>query len=102
MLHLGKFEWLHLLSDYSFNYGDTIFFLVYAILTYYDGNVPYDYYINLDEDIHNRHPSSSVIFEVQTHGERPLNICIDMYNYRIRVDEGMKQKNPNCEQGCCD
>ncbi|MCL2717793.1 MAG: hypothetical protein FWE14_03315 [Lachnospiraceae bacterium] len=103
MLHLGDHEWIHLLSEFSpFNYGDTVLFVVYAILTYYDGNVPYDYYVHLKEDTHNRHPESATIFEVQTHGERPLNICIDMYNYRIRVDEGMKQKNPNCIQGCCD
>ena len=97
-----NYEWLHLLSDYSFNYGDTVFFVAYGILTYYDGDVPYDYYVNLDEDIHNSHPISSVIFEVQTHGERPLNICLDLYNIKIRVEEGIKQKNPNCEQGCCD
>ena len=88
---LDMYEWLHLLSEFSpFGYGDTIFFLVYAILTYYDGNVLYDYYINLEEDIHNSHPGSSSIFEVQTHGERPLNICLDLYNIKIRVEEGIK------------
>jgi hypothetical protein len=68
-------------------------FLVYAILTYYDGDVPCDYYVSFREDVHNRHPGSSMIFEVQTHGERPLNICLDMYNYKIRVEEGIVKED---------
>jgi hypothetical protein len=68
-------------------------FLVYAILAYYDGDVPCDYYFNFREDVHNRHPYSSVIYEVQMHGDRPLNICLDTYNYKIRVEEGIVKED---------
>ncbi|MCL2051340.1 MAG: hypothetical protein FWG91_06410 [Lachnospiraceae bacterium] len=87
-----KYDWFNYTSELTpYSYGEAVQFVVYAILTYFDGNVPYEYYVNLDEDIHNRHPDSATILEVQTYGERPLNICIDMYNYRIRVEEGIKK-----------
>ena len=84
-------------------YHETAQFVCYAIFTYYDGKVPCGYYTNFNEsiDIHNGHSQSSMIFEVQTHGDKPLNICLDMYNYKIRVDEGVAKKNPNCKYGCC-
>jgi hypothetical protein len=66
--------------------------LVYAILTYYDGDVPCDYYVNKEEDMHNIHPKTTTIFEVQMHGDRPLNICLDTYNYKIYVEEGIVGK----------
>jgi len=102
MLHLGNHEWFHVTTIYPEAYEKISQWACYAILTYYDDDVPFNYHTNLDEDIHNVHPNVSTIFEVQTHGERPLNICLDTYNYKIRVEEGIKQKNPNCEQGCCD
>ena len=102
MLDIDLYEWFHLtVFNLTASYKISQW-VCYAILTYFNGNVPYNYYVNLDEDIHNSQLESSMIFEVQTHGERPLNICLDMYNYKIRVEEGVKQKNPKCKQGCCD
>lgn len=77
-------------------------FISYAILTYYDGKIPCNYFVALDDDFHNMHFDSTMIFEVQTHGEKPLNICLDTYNFKIRVEEGIKKKNLNCNYGCCD
>jgi hypothetical protein len=66
--------------------------LIYAILTYYEGDVPCDYYVNKEEDMHNIHPKTTTIFEVQMHGDKPLNICLDLYNYKIYVEEGIVEK----------
>jgi hypothetical protein len=65
-------------------------FVAYAILTYYDGDVPCDYSFKLEEDCRNM--TNSKIFEIQTHGERPLNICLDMYNWKICVEEGIVER----------
>lgn len=91
-IDIDDFEWFHPTSEYGiFSYGYTVQFVCYAILTYYDGEVPCDYYVDLENDRHNRHSDSAQIFEIQTHGEKPLNIGIDMYNYKIRVEEGIKK-----------
>jgi len=86
-------------------YLNDLIWISYALKTYYDGNVPYDYYISL-EDIFNQiyiADSTSIYFafEAQTHGERPLHIRIDRFNYKIRVEEGVKRKNLECEKVCC-
>ena len=102
-IDIDLFDWYKYEFKPAGAYKPILQFICYAILTYFDGNVPYDFYVNLydEEDIHNNHPESTMIFEVQTHGKRPLNICLDMYNYKIYVEEGVKQKNPKCKQGCC-
>jgi len=99
------YEWFKYSEE---NNSNDLMWISYAILTYYDGNVPYDYYI-IPDDIYNKFydkafPNNSMyrIFDVQTHGERPLHINIDTFNYKIRVEEGIQRKNPNCGQGCCD
>ncbi|MDR0220366.1 MAG: hypothetical protein LBI54_03050 [Lachnospiraceae bacterium] len=87
------YAWFHPTAGAPLGATANIFnFLAYAILTYYDGDVPCDYYFYLEEDCHNMHPNSTKIFEVQTHGDRPLNICLDMYNYKIRVEEGIVER----------
>jgi hypothetical protein len=92
-IDINDYEWYHPTSEYGvFSYGYTVHFVCYAILTYYDGEVPCDYYVDLENDKHNRHYDSAKIFEMQTYGEKPLNICIDMYNYKIRVEEGIKKE----------
>lgn len=100
-------EWFHPINNHG-SWHEIHQFICYAILTYYDSNVPHDYYVTLTDydtltdDIHNQHLSSTLIFEVQTHGKKPINICLDMYNFKINVEEGIKQKNHDCKQGCCD
>lgn len=83
-------------------------YIIYAILTYYDGDVPCNYYTDLFyhedgyKDIHSPQNGTTMQFEVQTHGDKPLNICLDMSNIQIRVEEGIKQRNPDCKLGCCE
>ena len=106
--NIDGYEWFDYAPKPTSAFHKAAQFVCYAILTYYDGKVPCDYYVNLEEDkynengdIHNGHPQSSMIFEVQTHGDKPLNICLDMYNYKIRVDEGVSKESPDCKFGCC-
>ena len=102
---VNGYEWFHY-EPKSHAYQNGAQFVCYAIFTYYDGKVPCDYYVNFNDDdenidIHNSHPQSSMICEVQTHGDKPLNICLDLYNYKIRVDEGVAKKNALCKRDCC-
>ena len=102
---LEDYEWFKCLpKDGGWNFNDYLW-ICYAILTYYDGNVPCDYYVTPD-DVYNRVylPDSTDIYHIcdaQLHGERSLHIRMDKFNYKIRVEEGVKRKNPNCTYGCC-
>ena len=105
-IDIDGYEWFDYDPKPTNAFHRTAQFVCYAIFTYYDGKVPCNYYANFDYgekmvDIHNGHKQSSMIYEVQTHGEKPLNICLDTYNYKIRVEEGIKKKNPDCKLGCC-
>jgi hypothetical protein len=87
------YAWFHPTSGDPLGTTAEIYdFVAYAILTYYDGDVPCDYSFYLEEDCHNMHPDSTWIFEIQTHGDRPLNICLDTYNYKIYVEEGIVER----------
>ena len=105
LTNIDGYEWFDYDPKPTNAYYRLAQFVCYAIFTYYDGNVPCDYYVYLVDDghvdIHNSHFASTMIFEVQTHGKKPLNICLDTYNYKIRVDEGVAKKNPICKRGCC-
>ena len=88
-LDIHEYEWFHTQDKYI--QWQTVYqFICYAILTYYDGNVPCDYYVSIEEGGHNNHSESTMIFEVQAYSEKPLNICLDTYNYKIYVEEGIK------------
>ena len=89
---INEHEWFYVYDIYPAGWQEIYQFLCYAILTYYDGDVPYDYYISLENGRHNNHPKTMTIFEVQTYGERPLNIYLDTFNYKIRVEEGLKKE----------
>jgi len=87
-------------------YYNDFMWICYAILTYFDGNVLHDYYVTSDDIYDKVHlPDALSIYHIhsaQTHGIRPLHLRIDKFNYKIRVEEGIQRKNPNCKQGCCD
>jgi hypothetical protein len=86
------YVWFHPTSDALDADAEIFDFVAYAILTYYDGDVPCDYSFKLEEDCHNMHPETTWIFEIQTHGDKPLNICLDTYNYKIYVEEGIVER----------
>jgi hypothetical protein len=77
-------------------YYNDLMWVAYAIITYYDGDVPCDYYVGLDSIYNKVYQEEGTdiyhIFEVQTYGERPLHIRLDVFNYKIRVEEGIKKE----------
>ncbi|MCL2051341.1 MAG: hypothetical protein FWG91_06415 [Lachnospiraceae bacterium] len=73
--------------------------ICYAILTYYDGEVPYNFHVS-PESIYSKFYDKAFtdnsmyrIFDVQIYGENPLHIRIDTFNYKIRVDEGILKED---------
>ncbi|MCL2051338.1 MAG: hypothetical protein FWG91_06400 [Lachnospiraceae bacterium] len=71
--------------------------ICYAILMFFDEDVPYDFYV-APENIYNKvfiSEDSEIyhIFDVQIYGENPLHIRIDTFNYKIRVDEGILKED---------
>ena len=104
--YFADYEWFKHLPEGGrpFHYNDFLW-ICYAIKTYFDGNVPHDYYVTSD-DIYNKiylNDESTIfhIFDVQIHGERPLHIRMDKFNYKILVEEGVQRINSDCEQYCC-
>ena len=103
-INIDDYKWFNYNPKPTEAHYNTAQFVCYAILTYYDGNVPCDYFVNFDygenEDAHSPQ-NGSMQFEVQTHGDKPLNISLDLYNYKIHVEEGVKKKNAACIFSCC-
>jgi hypothetical protein len=88
-------EWFKHLPQEGEQYYGIYRWICYAILTYFDGDVPCDFHVTPESIYNIVYPNESTdlyhIFEVQTYGERPLHIRMDQFNKKIRVEEGIKK-----------
>ena len=78
-------EWFDIPED--LNYMENVYqWVAYAILEYYDGNVPETFKFDLNTDIVNQ--ETNMIYTVLVSGESVnLSILLDTYNYKIVINE---------------
>lgn len=83
-LDVSEYSWFEIPNDVMQDYIVIYQYIIYAIDSYFNGDIPGEFTCTLPDDIFNE--VTTVIFEVHVKGtEIDLDIAIDMYNKNITV-----------------